>query len=338
MHIPAQELLSALEAALAAHSALPTPIVLLNRQVSPYSSSYPLEELSIELADRRTLPLIFKNLSPAALLPAAAQAKPAFLVDPRREIAVYQQLLASQQISTPELYGAHIDERCGRYWLFLERVPGVELYQIGEIATWQRVAAWLAETQVRFAAAPGLLARAQQLPLLRYDASFYHTWLHRAQTFASSQPQARARRAQLDWLATRYQRLVDTLVSLPITVVHGELYASNILIVERERALRVCPVDWEMAGLGPGLIDLAALLAGSWPEADRRLLAEAYYAALAPVAGWGLTPGSFDRALACCRIHLAVQWLGWSATWVPPPEHAHDWLAEAIALAERIDL
>jgi len=38
--------------------------------------------------------------------------------------------------------------------------------------------------------------------------------------------------------------------------------------------------------------------------------------------------------LNCCRLFLAVQWLGWADKWVPPSEHAHDWLAEALELAE----
>jgi len=36
--------------------------------------------------------------------------------------------------------------------------------------------------------------------------------------------------------------------------------------------------------------------------------------------------------------HLALQWLGWSADWTPPPEHARDWLVEALAAAERLGL
>ena len=41
-------------------------------------------------------------------------------------------------------------------------------------------------------------------------------------------------------------------------------------------------------------------------------------------------------ALDDCRLHLAIRWLGWAADWSPPPENAHDWLKEAIALAEKM--
>jgi hypothetical protein len=42
--------------------------------------------------------------------------------------------------------------------------------------------------------------------------------------------------------------------------------------------------------------------------------------------------------LAWCRLHVAVQWLGWSETWSPPKHHAHDWLAELGQLAEAVAL
>jgi thiamine kinase-like enzyme len=51
----------------------------------------------------------------------------------------------------------------------------------------------------------------------------------------------------------------------------GEYYASNIVVAGQ----RVCPVDWELAGAGPGLLDLAALTTG-WSYADRAAIAAAY--------------------------------------------------------------
>ncbi len=38
------------------------------------------------------------------------------------------------------------------------------------------------------------------------------------------------------------------------------------------------------------------------------------------------------------RLYIAVQWLGWSRDWSPPAEHAHDWLSEALSLAEELEL
>jgi hypothetical protein len=64
----------------------------------------------------------------------------------------------------------------------------------------------------------------------------------------------------------------------------------------------------------------------------------AYHAALVPREDWPPAPEAFLVALDHCRLHLAVQWLGWSPGWSPPPEHAQDWLGEALGLAEKLGL
>jgi hypothetical protein len=52
-------------------------------------------------------------------------------------------------------------------------------------------------------------------------------------------------------------------------------------------------------------------------------------------AAYNMTPSD---ALTAARLHLALQWLGWSHDWMAPPEHAHDWLGEAMQAAERLGL
>ena len=39
-----------------------------------------------------------------------------------------------------------------------------------------------------------------------------------------------------------------------------------------------CPIDWETASVGPGVLDLAALTAGEWREQERREMTAAYLA------------------------------------------------------------
>jgi hypothetical protein len=93
-----------------------------------------------------------------------------------------------------------------------------------------------------------------------------------------------------------------------------------------------------MAAVGPGLVDLAALVAGGWSAQERTALAMAYFEeSTLRDAGWS-GEAQFLSALDYCRLHLAVQWLGWSPAWSPPPEHAHDWLREALGLAEKLEL
>jgi hypothetical protein len=120
--------------------------------------------------------------------------------------------------------------------------------------------------------------------------------------------------------------------------VHGEFYASNVLVAQDGERTRVCPVDWEMTGVGPALLDLAALTAGEWSEEERAAIVRAYRDELPPGCAWALTGDAFAPALDCCRLHLAMQLVGWASDWTPPAAHAHDWLAEALATAERLRL
>ena len=103
-------------------------------------------------------------------------------------------------------------------------------------------------------------------------------------------------------------------------------------------AWRICPVDWEMAGTGPALMDLAALVSGKWTADEKEAIASAYHSAMAGSETWQPTFAEFLNALDYCQLALAVQWLGWSRDWTPPIEHRHDWLNEAVQLADRLGL
>jgi Ser/Thr protein kinase RdoA (MazF antagonist) len=200
----------------------------------------------------------------------------------------------------------------------LEKVPGIELYQVGDFETWRGVARWLRRMHEAFR--ERTLDAARAAPLIHYDKDFYARWLERARSFASTR--GRAAVQALDEIARGYDAVIDRLASLPATFIHGEFYASNVLV--DESSARVCPVDWELCALGPGLIDLAALTAGKWTDEERAALVAAY-------------DDSIPRdAMECCRLHLAVQWLGWSPQWSPPAEHEHDWLTEATRCARRL--
>jgi thiamine kinase-like enzyme len=150
-------------------------------------------------------------------------------------------------------------------------------------------------------------------------------------------PSAQERRS-IDWLAGHYNQVIERLIALPLTLIHGECYASNVLVEERADGLRVCPIDWELAAVGPGAIDLAALVAGSWTDQEWASLVMAYYDALEPCSYWRPSPAEFLAAVDASELHLAVQWLGWSSGWSPPSEHAQDWLAVAMHAAERLGL
>jgi hypothetical protein len=328
-----EELRLALGLALSEPAAAHGAMVALERLPSPYRSTSPIEEVRVRFTDGSTVAVMFKDLSPGSLPPNALQAKPDIVLDPRREIEVYREVLSRDYLG-PRCFGSVTDEGLGRYWLFLEKASGVELYQVGGLETWQAVARWLARMHARYTGRIAWLERSVG-HLLRYGASFFGLWMPRAVVF-TQRPADSA--AALRRVAGRYEAVVDRLGRLPSTFVHGEFYASNVLVQGTSGGTRVLPVDWEMAGIGPGLLDLAALSAGRWGEAERLEIAEAYRRELEAVTGRPVPEEEFLGSLDLCRLHVAIQWLGWSPSWSPPPDQEQDWLGEALSLAHKLGI
>jgi hypothetical protein len=313
-------------------------LVSLQRRFYDYYSSFVIEELTAVCEDGTRLPLIFKNLSPAGLLAHAREIRPQFNYHPLREIAVYRDILAGAGLGTAACYGVFAAPQRQLYWLLLEKIAGAELSKVGDFFTWCDVAQWLANMHCRLTDVGK--QQEQSAHLLRYDQACYMRWIDRAEQFYDQREPANRLKItapQMKWLAGRCRSAVRHLCSLPTNFLHGDFYASNILIEQRDGAARICPVDWETAAIGTGLIDVAALVAGDWTEQQKEQLATAYYEALpASHRSWA-DGGGMMKSLRCCRLFLAIRWLGWSAAWQPPPEHRFDWLAEAMRLAETIE-
>ena len=324
------ELRTRLAAALAEHEGAPVEVAALERRPCEYRTSFALEELDVTLADGRTLRMMFKDLSRACLDEDALLVKPDFLHDPVREVEVYRDLLDGAGLGTPAYFGASVDPAAGRHWLFIENVSGPVLWQVGEFDVWEEAARWLARLHEQLAPT----AHTAPPSLLRYGPDLYRTWITRAREFAerAETPWSDGKRAAVLDLASRYEPVVERLSCLEPTIVHGEFFPSNVLVQRADGNIRIAPIDWEIAAVGPGLLDLAALTIGKWTPAEREGLVRAYREAATAL------PGNFDTALEYCRLHLAVQGLGWEPAWRPPAEHRHDWLADAIRIADELRL
>jgi hypothetical protein len=272
------------------------PIASMRVQPSPYASSHPLELVTVLLAGGGERQLVLKDST--RLLPAARHAKPSFLRFPERELDVYRSVLPAAGDAVPELLGV------AGGLLVLERVDGVPLVEVGELAAWERAARTAAALHRELAAQPGT-------GLPRLDASYFRRWLERARIFHVDPPAA---------VAAVFGAAAERIARLEQTIVHGELYASNVLV---RRDGRACLLDWESAAIGPGLLDLAALTSGSLSIEERDSVVAAYADEL------GCPPSELVEDLECCRLLIAVQWLGWSDRWKPPRERAHDWRQEA---------
>jgi hypothetical protein len=219
------ELIAALEHVLSKSPQNRRTIARLERQPSSYQSSSPLEELTLVFDDGQQLDLIFKNVSPAAFFPHARRAKPDFLDDPQREIEVYRTILAHASLGTPHFFGSVVDTENDRFWLFLERVAGRELYQVGDAGVWQDAARWLAHFHHQFSSSEALPPHTVRR-LVRLDEPYYRQWFERAAEFAGSEKGIR--NESVCRLAAHAPALVEQLLELPVGLIHGEFYASQI--------------------------------------------------------------------------------------------------------------
>jgi hypothetical protein len=297
-----------------------------------YAKSSPLFTTTVHV-DGRAIDVVIKDVTWSSLLPGASQVKPSLLYDPMREVAMYRDVL--RHVDGPAaFYGHHLDEATGRQLLIIELVDGLELCDVGELEVWTATARWLG----RFHAG-ARLDDATEVPLVRHTAD-HHQLLRTRAASTTHRLEPEARRTLRHVLDVYGRQVIDRLVAMPITLVHGEMYPSNVIVGGARTngtldpdGVRICPVDWETAGAGPALLDLAAITTGAWSDDDRGRVVAAY---VDEARANGAPPIDLEPGLAACRVQLAVQWLGWFVDHDPPSWHARDWLEDALAATESI--
>lgn len=317
---PIPEDLAEIIARMLAGRGIDVPASALRIARSAHASSCSLYEVDAD--DRPDVPpMLLKDLSLVSRVPEAAGIRPAHLYDPLREIAVYQRILAPAGIGVG-YHGGAFDRRSGRSLLLLERVDAMALDYIGEFDAWLRAARSIGAMQ-RFLPERAIDSKARR-HLVDVNGADLAFWIARA---ASTTP-------ALDVIAADGPRLCAAFAALPRTFAHGELFASNILVDDE----RVLPVDWELASIAPGAIDIAALGSGGWSDDERGALVSAWRDGLgvsddddAPLAR-----GATDRAVDLARLYVAVRLIGWSTRWTPPADEQHDWLGEALGAHSRL--
>jgi len=318
-----EQVREALEQALGEVRGAPVAVTALSRRPFAYETSFAIDSLDVELADGERAALLVKDVGPVGLSAEAAAAKPPHTLDPEREIAVYRDVLEPAALSTPRFYGAAVDPGLGRWWLFIERIEGEVLTDVGELDVWCEAAAWAARL--------GTATEATTGAVLRRDARWHEHWIDAAA--AALREGDQRDRDTAEALTRNRSPLVRRLLSLPGAFVHGELYPGNLL-VERtgDGPARIAPVDWELAGTGPYALDLAALVSG-WNGDERTAICTAFHQALGPARP---DFGELMDAVDLCRLALALQWIGWSPGWEPPEAQRHDWHGEAARLLKAV--
>lgn len=311
---PLAELGPGLEAAVRRAAGSGAEIVGVRRVPSPYATVFPSEVVSVELGSGGRVVLFVKHLGEEQRSHPDKRVRD-------REVRVYRELLGEPGLPVPRFLGAGWNEASGRWELFLEHVDGLNL-KYSELRHWHTAARRLAQLHLAFSRhADRLLGRDF---LLWLDRDYVIAWARRAVSTAASlsaELASRLRRS-LDGLGA----VAELLAGQPPTLVHNDLAPKNVIAGSAASPGRICIVDWELAGVGCGLIDLAHLAHGLPPEETERMLG--LYGE--ELAGTGLLPRGAEakRLFAACQLHGTLYRLAHAGAWRLPPERIEEWIVE----------
>lgn len=297
-------------------------ILGIHRAPSPYATVFPAEVVSVELASGERISIFVKHLGEEQRSHPDKRVR-------EREVRVYGELLDDRGLPVPRFLGSSRNEATGRRELFLEYVDGWTLkYQ--DLRHWYTAARRLARLHLAFARRGDRLLERDFL--LRLDRDYLLAWAGRAVAAVSSLSAGLASRLQrtVDDLGVS----VDLLAEQPPTLVHNDLAPKNVIADTSASPDRTCIVDWEMAGVGCGLMDLAHLTYGLPPREVERML-DLYSEEL---AGSALMPSDDEgmRLLASCRLHGALYRLAHADVWRLPLERVGEWIADSEELNREV--
>jgi thiamine kinase-like enzyme len=141
---------------------------------------------------------------------------------------------------------------------------------------------------------------------MEHEPAFYHLV---GQTARRNLELAGATEAlvRFDALMGRYDSLVSYLASEPRTLVHGDVFAENLII---QTGRRIRAIDWESAAIGLGAWDLAKLLDG-WGSMKTTFLT-AYLEEFERHAGVSLDREGFQLLFEHSELLNALWHLRWS--------------------------
>jgi aminoglycoside phosphotransferase (APT) family kinase protein len=313
------------------------PGATVTRRPFVYATSSRLEEIEVTRPGWQPVRLVAKYLGRHSMSEAAQLAKAGAPHSAGRELAVYQHILTGAGLGTPALVGGWAGDgtgsETGNGVVVLERVEGTPLAEIGDFGVWKAAARWLARMHAQFAAAPPRIPATGPGPhsaLAYYGRDVLGTSARRGLERAAEQ--ALGPPEVLVALRTRHEYALRALASAAPTLVHGDFYPSNIVV----SGDRIAVVDWELAGIGPAVLDLAALAAGGWSSEQRHDLFRAYHEE-ALARGRMETFTALVRRVELASVNLALRWVGAPQEWEAPDEHHRDWFADAVAALARLD-
>jgi hypothetical protein len=187
-----------------------------------------------------------------------------------REIRFYREVAGRVPLRLPRIYYAD-DSGDGKVLLMedlcayraLDQVHGMRHEQV--LFTAREVA----KLHAAFAS-PGALDGLDWLPLHDhfFDEGFADHWPAFAQFYELRIGREAVRLGER--VARNLRWLEERIAARPVTLIHGDLRADNLLVGDRDPCSEVVILDWQLANRSLAAIDIARMLGGSEPAAERR--------------------------------------------------------------------
>jgi aminoglycoside phosphotransferase (APT) family kinase protein len=238
-----------------------------------------------------------------------------------REVAFYTELAAATPVPVPTCYHAAVDEVDGRCVILLEDLTNAHRGRSTDrcsTATAEATLAAMARVHARWWQRRDLdsvpwLDPDTIMPAQTYQDQFVAAWP--AFLDKLSIPITDQVRGFPEWAAQSLAAVLQrSFYSPPMTLIHHDLQADNLLLGDGHELPPVTIIDWQMVVRGRGPVDLAYLLSGSMDPDERRLsehhLMDRYASCLAAegVQGYGVADcvADYRAALLLPPTRLAI--------------------------------
>lgn len=302
----------------------PIEVTRCKRELSPFATLFPVEIVSVTFGRGESLSLFLKHLGPEQADHPDKQRRD-------REVRVYEELLCNTSLPVVRFYGSRWNEGTKRQELFLEYVDDWKL-KYHKLEHWFTAARRMAQLHAYFS------ERADELFacdfLLRLDATYLCAWADRALGAVANESETLARR--LEPILKDYSRVAELVANQPPTLVHNDLSAKNVIASRSTNPARICLVDWEMAGVGCGVLDVAHLIYNRLDDVNERRVCATYCEELAGTRLLPTESGGVARLFAACELHTTLYRIAHSKAWGEPVEYRAERVARACEIWSRL--
>jgi hypothetical protein len=314
--LPHDELRTDLERLLARRDGAPIHVRALEVSPSPFAGQGAADVVRIDIHGQAPTTVFLKHPPPDVAHPDKQRRD--------REQRVYRELLCLEGLPVADYLGS-VPRGDGGETLVLRHVDDWDLrYQALDV--WLVAAASLGSLHARFGDDPRLLASDA---LLRLDADYLRAWAQRAMDEVARH--SMDHRRALERALAAFGVVVEPLRACVPTLVHNDLAPKNVLADRATAPATIRIIDWELAGVGCGMLDLVHICHGLSAEATSAMR-EVYVGA---VAGTGLVPeasSDIARVETACRLHRTLYRLAHRHLLDADPSRVTDWVEDVVRL------